>query len=570
MKTFIWAVFAALLTTTTPVVQAAPAATPTCQNGTATVSAGSTADATAKAFCQSKGNDWYTYTATTATSLDVTCCDVLPTSGTTVPADVVRLIDAAQADAALNDQLRAAKTDTQLEAIAKSHGYNVSAQDIAAAMQSNVYEKNSTVSTRSTRTLAASACGGLLQLPCSVCTKSITVYFPFNFCCIPIKTSCTEYQSQCHSGYYGNREGVCWPSSWTSTKIGQWAINFDKRWKLPMDWIKLNWVTELKSGMRQTPADGLYIFVYRTSDNKLLIRRSDRPDDKGIYADGNKTYSYPGNPAGNGESPHMFVRHTQLNGGWTNVWSAGQLEVYHGKIIWVSNASGHYAPPLPSLNYVTDTLQAWGLATPGSVKHFPHEWHKSWVNIPNSGLVIDVAIMQNGTILGVGTDKNLYTRATLGSNWVQAHINGQVTSVAIMQDGTILGVGTDKNLYTRATLGSNWVQAHINGQVTSVAIMQDGTILGVGTDKNLYTRTTLGSNWVQAHINGQVTNVAIMQDGTILGVGTDKNLYMRATLSSNWVAAPKDGQVTAITVMKDNTILGIGTGQTLWIRQKLQ
>jgi uncharacterized protein YuzE len=189
-----------------------------------------------------------------------------------------------------------------------------------------------------------------------------------------------------------------------------------------------------------------------------------------------------------------------------------------------------------------------------------------WIKAPDNGLVIGVTIMQDGTILGVGTDYKLYTRLDLNSSWVKAPDNGLVISVTIMQDGTILGVGTDYKLYTRLDLNSSWVKAPDNGLVIGVTIMQDGTILGVGTDYKLYTRLDLNSSWVKAPDNGLVIGVTIMQDGTILGVGKDYKLYTRADLNSSWIKAPDNGLVIGVTIMQDGTILGVGKDYKLYTR----
>jgi hypothetical protein len=156
---------------------------------------------------------------------------------------------------------------------------------------------------------------------------------------------------------------------------------WDNQMGLKTTGIALNYVTELtyNSGL---PHDGLYIFVLRTSDDKLLVRISDRPKDKGEYFRGNPNCNYPENPTANGESP-MFVRHTQLNGGYSNVWSAGQLEIKDRRVIWVSNASGHFAPSLDSLKYVTQVLVAYNLASDNSIRLRDNSWRGS-ATIPNS------------------------------------------------------------------------------------------------------------------------------------------------------------------------------------------
>jgi hypothetical protein len=60
--------------------------------------------------------------------------------------------------------------------------------------------------------------------------------------------------------------------------------------------------------------------------------------------------------------------------------------------------------------------------------------------------------------------------------------------VTVLQDGTILGIGMDKYLWTRATLNSSWVQVPNSGSVIGVTVLKDGTILGIGMDNYLWTK----------------------------------------------------------------------------------
>jgi len=154
-------------------------------------------------------------------------------------------------------------------------------------------------------------------------------------------------------------------------------------------------------------------------------------------------------------------------------------------------------------------------------------------------------------LLGVGTDKKLWTRAALECDWVPVkNTQGLVTAVTQLKDHTILGVGIDNKLWTRATLESNWVQVDTNGMVIAVTQLHDGTILGVGTDNKLWTRATLSSNWVQVDTNGMVVGVTQLKTGTIVGVGTDKKLWTRANLASSWVPpSNSQGDVIAVAAM---------------------
>ncbi len=185
--------------------------------------------------------------------------------------------------------------------------------------------------------------------------------------------------------------------------VGQWAIDFDKRRSLSysMTLAQLGYTKKLYGPSSISSADdGLYIFVLHRTPPKtkgaapiatLRIRRSDRPDDVGFSVQGDKSYSYNGNIAcpntnpscvlrrgEKAESPHQFVRHTQLNQGTGIVYSAGQLQIRDGKIIWINNASGHFAPSLGSLDCVQEYIDV--LSIPRTYYQFKRnrEWN-TWV-----------------------------------------------------------------------------------------------------------------------------------------------------------------------------------------------
>jgi hypothetical protein len=52
-------------------------------------------------------------------------------------------------------------------------------------------------------------CGKLGYPPCEQCVDSQTVYFPFNFCCIPLASSCSEKEARCNDGHDLDRFGLC-------------------------------------------------------------------------------------------------------------------------------------------------------------------------------------------------------------------------------------------------------------------------------------------------------------------------------------------------------------------------
>ena len=178
--------------------------------------------------------------------------------------------------------------------------------------------------------------------------------------------------------------------------VGTWAVDFDKRRSLSwtMSLADLGYVKTVQGPSDITDADdGLYIFVLHREKREgdfilsLRIRRSDRPDDVGFAVQGLKQYSYKGNipcpnlnpkcvldPGEKPETPNQFVRHTQLNQGVSLVASAGQLQIRKGQIIWINNASGHFAPGLDSLDCVEVYLDV--LKIPRAKYNFKRD--RSW------------------------------------------------------------------------------------------------------------------------------------------------------------------------------------------------
>lgn len=145
-----------------------------------------------------------------------------------------------------------------------------------------------------------------------------------------------------------------------SRSISCWRVDDETRDHLTMDTSSLNYVSEITPG-GQAPASGRFIFVYRPSDNKLLIRRYDRAHTEGdpelTACLGYAQYRFPGNQR---QQEYLHVRHSQLNGGWGPVYCAGEITFKGGAVWRLNNASGHYQPSATCLNYVETTLKLYG------------------------------------------------------------------------------------------------------------------------------------------------------------------------------------------------------------------
>ena len=196
----------------------------------------------------------------------------------------------------------------------------------------------------------------------------------------------------------------------------------------------------------------------------------------------------------------------------------------------------------------------------------PNSLTNSWTHVPNSGAVKGVTQLHDGTIVGVGMDNLLYTRATLTSPWVQVPNSGAVMRVTQMMDGTIVGVGMDNTLWTRATLTSGWIQIPNSGAVMDIIQLRDGSVVGIGMDNFLWVRSTLTGGWTQVPGSGSVKGITSLSNGTILGVGMDNLLYTRATINAGWVQVPNSGSVIAVEALADGKILGVGTDNQLYYK----
>jgi len=199
--------------------------------------------------------------------------------------------------------------------------------------------------------------------------------------------------------------------------------------------------------------------------------------------------------------------------------------------------------------------------------------NQNWVLIPSSCCVIGITQLNNGSLLGIGTDKQLYSRNTLYDNW-SGTIQSSCCVIGITQlkDGTILGIGTDKQLWSKKSLDHNW-SGPIRSSCCVIGITQlnDESIVGIGTDYQLWTKKSLLDNW-QGPIVSSCCVIGITQltDGSLLGIGLDNKLWRKKTLTDNWQGPISNTCcIIGITQLKDGSLLGIGTDKQLYIKSNL-
>jgi hypothetical protein len=177
-------------------------------------------------------------------------------------------------------------------------------------------------------------------------------------------------------------------------------------------------------------------------------------------------------------------------------------------------------------------------------------WSRQGLDAPwqqisdNSSGVQGICTMNDGKgLLGTG-GYNIYTKTSYSANWSgPVQYACCVTSIAMGQDGTVVGVGTDNKLWSKTNLNSNWTQTASPGEwISSICIAPDGSLFCIGSNNAIFKKNSYqnlaNQQWQYLGNNTCcVKAITIAPDGTFIGVGTDNQLYTKANyqdLSTPW------------------------------------
>ncbi|KAJ3285175.1 hypothetical protein HDU79_007507 [Rhizoclosmatium sp. JEL0117] len=182
-------------------------------------------------------------------------------------------------------------------------------------------------------------------------------------------------------------------------------------------------------------------------------------------------------------------------------------------------------------------------------------------NVPNSGAALSIDLLGDGTtLIGVGTDNQLYTRAGLSGAWVLVPGSGTVVDVTVLANGALLGTAPDGTLYKKTTLTSAWTLLNKVGDIS--------TLVGVGSDNRLYTRNGLISDaWTLVPNSGYVVDITFLEGGILLGTGVDGKLLTKQSLTAPWVTVANSCCVYHTVQFYDGSILGVGTDNAIYQRK---
>jgi hypothetical protein len=95
---------------------------------------------------------------------------------------------------------------------------------------------------------------------------------------------------------------------------------------------------------------------------------------------------------------------------------------------------------------------------------------------------------------------------------------GQLLSIAFASDGTLLGVGTDSNMYifTGTATSGNWIPIPSNQKIISICFggTQGRVLYGVGPDYYVYYSTDYRSvTWTKMNVAAGVIAIDMMGVG---------------------------------------------------------
>lgn len=157
----------------------------------------------------------------------------------------------------------------------------------------------------------------------------------------------------------------------------------------------------------------------------------------------------------------------------------------------------------------------------------------SWVQLSNNGIAFRGIIqLQDNSYIGIGkSNYQLYQKTNLtDKSWNGPLTNsGGVLAITQLKDGTLVCAGTDNSLYHKRNLTDKWNKLTCPESccVIYISVFNDGTLVGVGTNGFIYTKENLISPWVLKDKSAVMLAITQMKDGTILGVGPNQILYKK-------------------------------------------
>jgi len=149
----------------------------------------------------------------------------------------------------------------------------------------------------------------------------------------------------------------------------------------------------------------------------------------------------------------------------------------------------------------------------------------------NSGVapfvITDLCTGNDGKMIVGRTNQNrlVYKTSLDTGDWKATSNDCCILSVAMGDDGTVVGVGTDHKLWTKPSLNGSWTLAENPNQgewCLSVCIAPDGAVFVVGGGNTIWRKDSYKNLrnlfWSQAASDSHVSKISISKDGTFFGI----------------------------------------------------
>ena len=172
-----------------------------------------------------------------------------------------------------------------------------------------------------------------------------------------------------------------------------------------------------------------------------------------------------------------------------------------------------------------------------------------WTQLP--GQMRRVALVNQNTVWGVGTDANVYRLS--GGKWIKAGTNANY--IAAGSDGTVLMTSAKDNSIWKYVSDNNWTS--VGGNATVIAVVKNNNYFAVGSSNNVYQYN--GSSWTTVGSNFSYVRAAA--DGTVLATNSAGQISLYVS-PNNWVTVPGTMQIAA--PVKLNSYFGMGTDNTVY------
>jgi hypothetical protein len=182
------------------------------------------------------------------------------------------------------------------------------------------------------------------------------------------------------------------------------------------------------------------------------------------------------------------------------------------------------------------------------------------------------------TIVGAGTDGQLYSSSGVGQPWALVPDGGgAITGVCTGNDSKTILVAAGENVYTKTSWDALLYTLIPSPAccVTKIAQASDGTLVGVGTDNTLYTKVggIDATSWTHVNSSGEyATAVCIAPDDSVYiigsytgsnGYGIYKKKSYKTLSSESWELVTSQFFID-ITIMPNGTMIGVGTDNNLY------